>query len=137
MAQLTRQDVAEVVEEVVDRVLDRKLDEKLDQKLDEKFDEKLGLKPGETLDDKLGLKPGETLDDKLGARFAASEDKIDRKMGFFIEHIDDKFDGLAEAVSLMNDNINKKADKTDLEEIKQDIKTIKFAVKETNKDLMK
>jgi hypothetical protein len=109
MAQLTRQDIAEVVEEVLDRKLDEKLDSKLDQKLDSKLDE----------------------------RFSKFEDKMERKMGFFIEHIDDKFDSLAEVVSLMNDNINKKADKTDLEEIRDDIKTIKFAVKETNKDLIK
>ncbi len=120
MAQLTRQDIAEVVEEV----LDRKLDEKLDQKLDEKLDEKLGLQPGQTLDDKLGLQFGETLDQKL-----------DRKFGAYIEHVDDKFDSLAEVISLMNTTMGSLARQSDLSEVKEDVKTIKLAVADTNKDL--
>lgn len=91
MSQLTRQDIAEVVEEV----LDRKLDEKLDQKLDEKLDEKLGA---------------------------------------FVEHLDDKFDSLAEAVSLMNTTMMGLARQSDLEDVKQDVRTIKLAVTDTNRE---
>ena len=98
MAQLTRQDIAEVVEEV----LDRKLDEKLDQKLDEKLDQKL-----------------------------------DEKLGAFVEHLDDKFDSLAEAISLMNTTMGTLAKQSDLEDVKDDVRTIKFALTETNRDLRK
>lgn len=104
MSQLTRQDIAEVVEEVLDRVLDRKLDQKLEERL--------------------GLKPGETLDEKL-----------DSKLGAFVEHLDHKFDSLAEVVSLMNTNMQGLAKQSDLQTVRNDIKIIKRAVKDTNDDL--
>lgn len=110
MSQLTRRDIAEVVEEVLDRKLDEKLDKRFaafEDKIDRKFD----------------------------TRFAESEVKMDSKMGFFIEHMDDKFDSLAEAISLMGTNMKALARKSDLDEVKSDIKTIKIAVKETNKDI--
>lgn len=88
MSQLTRQDIAEVVEEV----LDCKLDEKLDQKLDE-------------------------------------------KLGAFVKHLDDKFNSLAETVSLMNTTMGTLARRTDLDEVRRDMKTIKLAATDTNKDL--
>lgn len=116
MAQLTKQDVAEVVEEVVDR--------KLDEKLDKKFDEKLGLKPGETFDEKLDR----TLEEKL-------DTKLDSKLGAFVEHLDDKFDSLTEAVSLMNTNMQGLARQSDLDQVKEDVRTIKLAVRDTNQDL--
>ena len=120
MSQLTKQDVADVVEEVLDR--------KLDQKLDQKFEEKLGLKPGETLDQKLD----EKLDRKLDEKF---DQHLDSKLGAFVEHLDDKFDGLAEAVSLMNTNMGGLARRDDLEKVKDDVKTIRLAVTDTNGDL--
>ncbi len=63
------------------------------------------------------------------------EEKMDRKIGVFVEHIDDKFDGLAEAVSLMNSTMRILAKASDLQIVRQDIRTIKFAVAETNRDL--
>lgn len=130
MAQLTKQDVAEVVEEV----LDRKLEEKLDKKLDEKFDEKLGLQAGEALDRKLDGRFA-AYDQKMDQRFATFKEDMERQMGFFIEHVDDKFDSLAEAFSVVNDNMRGLAKQSDLNDVKQDTKTIKRAVKETNHDL--
>jgi hypothetical protein len=103
MSQLTRQDIAEVVEEVVDRKLDTRFDAfeaKMDKKLDKKLDEKL-----------------------------------DSKLGAFIEHIDDKFNGLAEAIQVMNGTIQTLARSSELDEVKQDVKTIKVAVRATNQDL--
>lgn len=132
MSQLTKQDVAEVVETVMERTLDKKLDEKFEQKLglkpgetlDDKLEQKLGLKSGETLNDKLGLEPGETLNDKL-----------ERQTGVLSEHFDDKFDSLAEAIQVVNSAVSSATKQSDLREIRYDIKTIKVAVRATNDDL--
>jgi len=128
MPQLTKQDVAEVVEEVFDRKFDEKFDQKFDEKFDQKFDQKMGLKPGQTFDEKLD----EKLDKKLGLQ---SGETLDNKLGAFVEHIGDKFDSLAEAVSLMSSNMKTLARQSDLDEVKNDVKTIKLAVRETNRDL--
>jgi hypothetical protein len=61
--------------------------------------------------------------------------KMDDKFGFFVEHMDDKFDSLAEAISLMNESLGKKASKSDLDEVQDDVKTIKLAVTDTNEDI--
>ncbi len=136
MPQLTKQDVADVVEEVLDRKLDEKLDKKLGLQAGQTLDDKLGLKPGENLGDKLGLKPGETLDSKLGLRPEETlDDKLDQKFGFFAEHMDNKLDSLAEAVSTINTTMHSLARQSDLEEVKADVKTIKLAVRATNDDL--
>lgn len=145
MSQLTRQDVAEVVEEVVDRVLDRKLDEKMDPKLDQRFTEFEG-KLDQKLDERF-TEFEEKLDHKLDRRFVEFEEKLDHKLdkkldkkldeklGTFVEHLDDKFDGLAEAISLMNTTIGTLAKASELEEVQQDVKTVKIAVRATNDDL--
>jgi hypothetical protein len=86
------------------------IEEVLDRKLDEKFDKKL--------------------DEKL-------DQKLDQKLGAFVEHLDDKFDGLAEAISIMNTGMQKLAKASDLTVIRQDIRTIKLAVKDTNTDLQR
>lgn len=86
------------------------VEEALDRKLDEKLDKKL--------------------DEKLGQ-------KLDEKLGAFVEHLDDKFDSLAEAISLINTNMQGLAKASELQVVKDDVVTIKFAVKETNKDLHK
>lgn len=79
---------------------------------------------GEVLD----LKLDEKLDKKL-------DEKLDEKLGAFAEHLDDKFDSLVEAVSLMNFNMGKLAKTSDLKAVKQDITTIKLAVTGTNREL--
>lgn len=124
MPQLTKQDVAEVVREVGREVVQEVVEEVVERVVDNKLVQKLGLNPGETLDDKLeqklGLNPGETLDDKLGA---------------FMEHTDGKFDGLAEALQVMNQTMGTLAKDNDLQVVKRDIGTIQFAVRATNDDL--
>jgi hypothetical protein len=110
MAQLTKQDVADAITSTVPDIIEEVLDRKLDEKFDKKLDEKL--------------------DQKL-------DEKLDQKLGAFVEHLDDKFDGLAEAISIMNTGMQKLAKASDLTVIRQDIRTIKLAVKDTNTDLQR
>lgn len=137
MSQLTLQDIAEVVEEVVERVFDRKLDEKLDSKLDNKLDERFTAFE-EKIDRKLDVRFRnfeERTDEQLNRRFIDFEEKIDGKFGFFMEHVDDKFDALAEALQVMSGTISTLARDSDLREVRQDVKTIRAAVRDTNHDL--
>jgi len=52
-----------------------------------------------------------------------------------IEHFDHKFDSLAEALLLVNSGIGSLAKDSDLQEVKQDVQTIKAAVTATNRDV--
>lgn len=114
------------IEELLDRKLDEKLDRMLDEKLDRLFDEKLDAR-FDAFEDKL--------DYKLDARFDAFEGKMDLKFGAFTEHMDDKFDGLAEALQLTNEMVGKLPTRDEFTEVKADITTIKLAVRDTNREL--
>lgn len=49
-----------------------------------------------------------------------------------LEDINGKFDHIVEIVGALNEKIDKKADKSDLDEIKADIKIMKAALTETS-----
>lgn len=98
----------------IEELLDRKLEEKLDARFDA-FEDKL--------------------DYKLDARFDVFEGKMDLKFGAFTEHMDDKIDGLAEALQLTNEMVGKLPTGVEFTEVKTDITTIKLAVRDTNREL--
>ena len=81
----------------------------------------------------------ELLDRKLDKRFDAFGKKLgeefDHKLGFFIEHMDDKFDSLAEAIQATLEIVSDQPSRGEFNELKDDVKTIKLAVTATNKDL--
>lgn len=77
----------------------------------------------------------EVVERKLDERFADFEDKIDRGLGVFVEHMNDKFDSLAEALQVMSGTMSTLARDSDLQEVKQDVRTIRHTVRATNDDL--
>lgn len=52
-----------------------------------------------------------------------------------LEHFDHKFDSLIEAFHVMSSQMGLMARDSDVQEIKADVKTIKIAVADTNRDL--
>ncbi|HSX33435.1 MAG TPA: hypothetical protein VLF91_03810 [Candidatus Saccharimonadales bacterium] len=59
-----------------------------------------------------------------------------RQLGVLIEHVIDQNDATLEAVSIMRDQVRHiPAIRAGLEEVKADVKTIKAAVIDTNKEL--
>jgi hypothetical protein len=70
----------------------------------------------------------EVLDRKL-------DEKLDEKLGVFVKHVDDRFDGLAEAMMLMNERLMTLPTRDEFNEVKADIATIKIAVRDTNSEL--
>jgi septal ring factor EnvC (AmiA/AmiB activator) len=63
------------------------------------------------------------------------DERIDMKLGIFMEHIDDKFEQILEAMGVMIDQRVRLTVQEELIGVKQDINTIKHAVKETNQDV--
>lgn len=55
--------------------------------------------------------------------------------GVLLEGINGKFDYLVDAMKGMREEMKDFAKQSDLEEVKQDVKTIKAVVTQTNKDL--
>jgi hypothetical protein len=88
------------------------IEDVLDRKLDEVLDRKLD----------------EVLDRKL-------DEVLDRKLGVVVEHFDDKFDSLAEALQLTNEMVGQLPTREEFNEVKVDITTIKLAVRDTNREL--
>lgn len=54
-----------------------------------------------------------------------------------LEEMRDKFAIVLEGIASIQEQLKKKADKTDLDEIRDDIKVIKFSIKRTNAVLRK
>jgi hypothetical protein len=52
-----------------------------------------------------------------------------------LEHFDTRIDGIAEVLILMNDTLTGFAKDSDMQEVKEDIKTIKHTITETNLDV--
>ncbi|MEK7059684.1 MAG: hypothetical protein AAB971_02930 [Patescibacteria group bacterium] len=66
------------------------------------------------------------------ARYMSSDD-----VQLVLEHFDNKFDSLAEALQVMGYTMQTLAKDSDLQEVKLDVEVIKLAVTDTNKDLRK
>jgi hypothetical protein len=128
MSQLTLQDIASVVE----TLLDRKLDERFGN-FSKEVDEKLEQQASES-SEKLEHQT-KALDEKLEQQTKALSDKLEHQTGLLVEHFDNKCDGLAEAIQVVNANTSSLVRQRDLQAVQYDIKTIKVAVRATNDDL--
>ena len=62
------------------------------------------------------------------------DERIDMKLGIFMEHLDHKLVQLLEAMGEMIERHVKPIIREELVKVKQDTSTIKFVVKETNHD---
>jgi hypothetical protein len=73
----------------------------------------------------------------MDSTVAQLEKLLDRKIGVIVEHFDNKFDSLIEAFQVITATMSTMARDVDLQEVKQDVKTIKIAVRATNDDVKK
>jgi len=62
------------------------------------------------------------------------EEIVDRKVGVVIEHMDDKFDIVLSILDSFLHELRGMAKQADLIEVKNDVKTLHYALKETNQD---
>jgi hypothetical protein len=89
------------------------------------------------LDRKLDEKLDEHLDAKLDTRFEDFEKKFGNKLGAFMEHLDDKFDSLAEAAQTTLEIVSNQPSREEFDALKSEVRTIRSAVTATNQDLRK
>lgn len=74
---------------------------------------------------------------KQAVTYQEVEDIFDRKVAVLIEHMDDQFERVAEAIDEVRQEVSQCAKKSDLEEVKSDIRIIKTAINATNQDIKK
>jgi len=72
------------------------------------------------------------LDKKLDTML---DEKFSHRFGILVEYMDTRFDQILEVMLGMRQQLDQKADKSEVQEIRDDIKTIKAVVTATNRDL--
>lgn len=133
MQPLTRQDLTEVVEAVLERRFET-WEKRVDAKLELRFgsiEARLGNIEQRLDNVEQRLDNIEQRLDKVGQRLGT----LETEFGVFREIIEDRFDGLADAIQVVNDGLRTCVRQSDLQLVRYDIQTIKIAVRATNDDL--